>query len=151
MDDYDNHDVFPFDSVSEARDFFTKCAKSHLKKLLKEVSQHKPKIVEEFAKLKFKDYCARLIYILDMFAAGTMEETIDGEFDMDWALLFAQPSSAAQARRSLTDLVRVGLIDEVDLDEDEDLPFGKGTDYHKKVNPPEDGGETNPRTRFDFD
>jgi len=140
---------FQFRTMKEAWDYFTKAARIHFAKLIRTIAKSRPQLRRDIKSLKYHDYCARLMYILNMWA---LEGDKKAEFDLDWAMLMAKPMSADQARKSVNDLVRLGLMGRnntngrrfTHTDETPDA-----TDDKKR--PPEKGGETNRDTRFDFD
>ena len=157
-----NNEPFPFHTTKEAWDYFTKAARMHFAKLIRQIGENKPSIRAKLKFLKNRDYCARLLYVLNMFA---FEGNDEGEFDLDWAMLLAKPLSSAQARQSLQDLVDLGLMGTLELDiEDETMderpgPDGEGdrknrrllSDGKKRTPPGKSGGDTSPSTQFDFD
>ena len=138
-------ELFPFKNIPHAWREFTKYARMHLARVLRQAMKIEPSIKDKFIKLKNKDFCARLLYIIDMCANPDSTEALHSEFNIDWALLFARPSSAVQARQALKDLVQLGFIEQIN-DENE------GTDFGTSENGPNlDGGDAGPRTDFDFE
>ncbi len=150
---------FPFNTTKEAWDYFTKAARIHFATLIRQIKDMTPETKTKLKFLRHKDYCARLLYILNMF---TFEGDHESEFDLDWAMLLAKPLSASTARESLADLIELGLMGSIDL---EDLDNGISTDIppstkllppiaggEKKRTPPtKKGGDTSYETNFDFD
>jgi len=145
---------FPFRTIKEAWDYFTKAARIHFTKLIKQCIDEDPSIRQKIKTLENRDYCARLLYILNMFA---FEGDHEGEFDLDWAMLMAKPMSAAEARKAIHDMIQIGLMGEFDLeyiDDNEDTIPGqlRQDETQKKRTPPrKNGGNTSPNTTFDFD
>ena len=103
---------FPFRTTREAWLHFTKAALINFVQLIKQEEKHIENLREKIKALEYRDYCARLIYLMDMFSQD--DGTIDTEFDLDWAMLVAKPLSAKQARQSLRDLIQLGLIHETE-------------------------------------
>ena len=142
---------FPFHTIKEAWDYFTKASRIHFAKLIRQVASNSPEIRTKIRLLKNRDYCCRLLYILNIFA---FEGDHEGEFDLDWAMLLAKPLSASQARKSLHDLIELGLmgtieLDDLDLDDDEPRRLYDGN--QNRTPPSKNGGETSSGTKFDFD
>ncbi len=147
---------FPFETVHKAWDYFTKSARVYFARLIRQISQEDPDNGLQFRKqvkaLENRDYCARLLYILNMWACEG--DTENAEFDLDWAMLMAKPMSAQLARKALGDLIHLGLIET-----DEEPFFDEGrTDTNNRPHsqqqpprPPTRGGDTNQDTKFDFD
>jgi len=125
---------FPFQTIKEAWEYFNKSARMYFAKLIRALSKEDKTIRKKFKELPNRDYCARLLYILSMFVVEGID---DSEFDLDWAMLVSKPLSASQARKSLDNLIELGLIQELDIDEDN--------------NEPTSGGDTSSDTKFDFD
>lgn len=105
-----SHKAFPYDSMLAAWDIFDKVANACFERLLEQEAEVDPEILIRVKAIRNRDYCARLMYILNMFAYEGDEKS---EFDLDWAMLWARPLSAKQAAESLTDLVNLGLMTEV--------------------------------------
>ena len=150
-----NNNPFPFQTIKEAWDYFTKSARMHFAKLVKGIVEESPEARQQIKALKHKDYCARLLYILNMFA---FEGDHEGEFDIDWAMLIAKPLSAAQARKSIMDLISIGLMGEIEETPDQPKRLTDGSpnnelpNNHTKRHPPaKSGGEVGPETDYDFD
>ena len=155
--------AFPFLTTKEAWDYFTKAARVHFARLIRQESEDNPEIRKEIKFLSHKDYCARLMYVINMFA---YEGNPDGEFDLDWAMLMSRPLSAKQARASVRDLIELGLMGERKTDEqrpNEQRLLGTGRDdsestggggvppASKRPHPTKGGGDTGPTTKFNFD
>ena len=148
---------FPFRTTKEAWDYFDKAARMHFVRLIRQEAINNPEIRQEAKVLPNAAYCARLLYLLNMFA---YEGDQAGEFDLDWAMLIARPLSASQARRSIDDLISLGLmaeapnvernisLDEPDerLEEDSEDLYTKRRGFRRG-----DGGTTTSETQFDFD
>jgi hypothetical protein len=142
----------------EAWEYFDQAARRHFIRLIKQEMPKNPEIKQKAKVLKNKDYCARLLYILNMFA---YEGDQSGEFDLDWALLLAQPLSASQARRSISDLIDMNLMAEttnesnrtsgLDKDNEGSELFGETVQRSHKQPRRGPGGRTSTRTQFDFD
>jgi hypothetical protein len=147
-----NDTPFPFHTTKEAWDYFTKAARMHFAKLVRQVGENKLSIRSKLKFLKNRDYCARLLYVLNMFA---FEGDHEGEFDLDWAMLLAKPLSAAQARQSIQDLTELGLMGTLELDiEDEQENMEQRrllSDGKKRTPPTKSGGDTSSGTKFNFD
>lgn len=142
---------FPFETMHKAWDYFTKSARVYFARLIRQISQEDPDIRKQVKVLENRDYCARLLYILNMWSAEG--DTEDSEFDLNWAMLLAKPMSAKLARKALNDLIQLGLID---TDDDGYEPFHDDrnkSNYPPKPSqrPPKPGGDTNSDTTFDFD
>jgi hypothetical protein len=162
----DNDSPFPFRTIKEAWDYFTKAARMHFAKLIREVAKESPEVRQKVKFLPNKDYCARLLYILNMFA---FEGDHEGEFDLDWAMLIAKPLSASQARKSIDCLIDLGLLGEIEVDDfqafkagaredetdgefvssDEDL--SRRADERRRTPPNRKGGDVSAHTQFNFD
>lgn len=131
--------------MKEAWDYFTKSARIHFAKLIRALSKEHPQLRADIKSLKYHDYCARLLYIINMYA---YEGNKSGEFDLAWAMLIAKPLSANQARQSVRDLIELGLMTEMEDEVDEEP---KKSNEPTRNTPPKSGGNINPETRFDFD
>ena len=146
-----NNSPFPFRTIKEAWDYFTKAARMHFAKLIKQGMDKDPTIRLGIKNLKHRDYCARLLYVLNMFA---FEGDHEGEFDLDWAMLLAKPLSAKQARQSIRDLMELGFMGEIEVDEfyndNEQRKLGDGNGHGKSI-PPKEGGDVTRDTPFNFD
>jgi len=152
---------FPFLTLREAWTYFTKAARIHFAKLIRQLHKDDPEFYKKIRFLKNRDYCARLLYILNMFA---FEGDDEGEFDLDWAMLLSKPLSAAQARRSVDELILLGLMGIEDENEERKLP-SDGTetnelrgisrreerDSSRRTPPAQRGGDTCAKTKFNFD
>jgi hypothetical protein len=153
----DNEGIFPFENMSEAWEFFTKCARGHFAKVLKKKAQQDLEFASKIRGLRYKDYCSRLMYILHMCASPLDTPDFDAEFDMDWAMILAKPNSVAMAKKAVIQLIDLGLIHEIEPGGFNPQESGDShppkTERGKKAPklPPEDGGDTGPRTQFDFD
>ena len=145
---------FQFRTLKESWDYFTKASRIHFAKLIRSLAKSRPKLRQEIKSLKYHDYCARLMYILNMWAH---EGDRGSEFDLDWAMLMAKPMSADQARQSLNDLIRLGLMGRnnkhgnTQKDTPGTLDFFNDEENHRTNEKGEPGGNTGPSTRFDFD
>jgi len=143
---------FQFETIRNAWDYFTKSARVYFARLIRQVSQEDPDIRKEVKNLENRDYCARLLYILNMWSSEG--DTDNSEFDLDWAMLMAKPMSAKLARKALNDLIHLGLI-ETDDDEYEPFHDDRNKSNHPRQGlgpvPPKPGGDTNSDTEFDFD
>lgn len=130
--------TFPFHSTWEAWGFFNKAAKLCFDRIIDQETVNNPDLLSKIKILKNADYCARLMYILNMF---TYEGNIDSEFNLDWAMIMAKPLSASQARQSLSDLINLGLITKIKYNENIQRP--KISDDTRSKNYTD--------THFDFD
>jgi len=144
----DSSTPFPFNTTKEAWDYFTKAARMHFAKLVRQVSKNKPAIRSKLKFLKNRDYCARLLYVLNMFA---FEGDQEGEFDLDWAMLLAKPLSANQARQSIQDLTELGLMGILELDIENNHEQKLLSDGKKRTPPAKNGGDISSGTKFNFD
>ncbi len=149
-----NKGPFPFRTVKESWDYFDKASRMHFIRLINQESNENPDIKEQAILLRNKDYCARLLYILNMFA---YQGDNSSEFDLDWAMLIAKPLSAEQARRSINDLIGMKLMTEVKNIE-RNIEITRRDDENNGGTQPLpnriiriDGGETNNETKFNFD
>ncbi len=149
-----NQGPFPFRTTKEAWDYFDKASRMHFIRLINQESNENPDIKEQAILLRNKDYCARLLYILNMFAYQGDDSS---EFDLDWAMLIAKPLSADQARRSIKDLIGMKLMTEVENIE-RNIELDNRNDKSSRTVQPFDrrsaggaGGETNHETKFNFD
>jgi hypothetical protein len=145
---------FPFQTTSEAWEHFNGAARMHFIRLLKQEAEHNPDIKEQAKALHNKDYCARLLYILNMYAH---EGNTSSEFDLDWAMLMAKPLSASQARRAIDDLIAMKLITRapdiernIKLDE-RNTKLDETTKEYRQGFKRGRGGKENRKTKFDFD
>jgi hypothetical protein len=152
-----NRGPFPFHTTKEAWDYFDKASRLHFVRLIKQEAEHNPEIKDKAKALQNRDYCARLLYILNMFA---YEGDPSGEFDLDWAMLIAKPLSADQARRSIEELIDLGLMAEVhdierniSLDGSDEVSGSAIEDIQRARRGfrKGSGGNTNRETKFDFD
>lgn len=141
-----NSKAFPFQTMMEAWDVFDQVAEACFIRIVEQQAKIDPDLLLKIKILRNKDYCARLMYILNMFA---YEGDQDGEFDLDWALLLARPLSAAQARQSLEDLVKIGLMTEINHEITRNIPkrLQSGMANDKMANPGT-GGYSG--TKFNF-
>ena len=105
--------AFPFQTTKHAWDMFDKAAEICFQRLLIQES-----LVEQAKPLRNRAYCARLMYILNVFAH---EGDHEREFGIDWAMLLARPMSAHQAQSSLDDLIKLGLITDIEEDNIRDV------------------------------
>jgi hypothetical protein len=147
---------FPFQTTKEAWDYFDKAARLHFVRIVKADSENNPEIKDAVHTLRNRDYCARLMYILNMFA---IEGNDDSEFDLDWAMLLAKPLSADQARRSINDLIGLGLMTKVEYVERDIEPYEvdeSSDETDEEIQRARrgfrrgPGGNTNANTEFDF-
>ena len=142
---------FPFLSVKEAWEYFNKAARLHLAHIIRKLSKEQPDLKHQFKMLKHKSYCARLLYLLAMFE---LDGECESEFDMDWAMLLAHPMSADQARRSINDLTKLGLLSPIANEENTKHTATGGNRRSvrgKRTPPTKSGGDTSRNTRFNFD
>jgi len=144
----DNERIFPFDSVGHGWKEFTKYARIHFARVIRQASQIDPTIREKVKKLRNRDFCARLLYTIDMCASLDDNSVLQGEFNIDWALLFARPSSISQARQAVIDLIGMGLIEEI---VDGKRNNQDNTDGANDRGKPDGGGNVGPQTSFDFE
>jgi site-specific DNA-adenine methylase len=136
---------FPFNSLKEAWDNFDGAAQNYFIALIKQESKNNKELINKIKLLKNPTYCARLLYILNMFAAtGIVLEDKSVEFNLDWAMIMAKPFSVRQARQALQDMVELGLMEEI---KSEDIK----SNYKKIEKTKHDGGNTNSNTKFNFD
>ncbi len=142
-------ELFDYSDMGEAWVHFTKCARGYFARLVKKrASTDDPDMPRKVQMLKYKDYCARLMYVMSFFSPTTHEVDESGgrlhsDFDLDWAMMLAKPSAVSTAKIALKQLIEIGMIEaiaELDVDEPKRLPPG-----------PIVGGNTNPDTEFDFD
>lgn len=152
-----NRGPFPFHTTKEAWDYFDKASRLHFVRLIRQEAEHDPEIKAKAKLLRNADYCARLLYILNMFA---YEGDQRSEFDLDWAMLIAKPLSADQARRSIQDLMDLGLMTEIhdverniSLDGSDEEVGGSIEEIQRQRRGFRRGvgGDTTADTQFDFD
>lgn len=138
-----NDEIFDYSDMGEAWSDFTKSARAYFARLVKKRTLgDDPEMIDKVAGLTYKDYCARLMYIIS-FMPDENDVYAGVDFDIDWAMILAKPTSVNTAKMSLKQLIHIGMITEIE--EDSDI----------KTLPPKnnmnDGGSTNINTRFDFD
>lgn len=135
-----SHKAFPYNTLLAAWDVFDKAANLCFNRILEQEAEVDPDILIRVKALRNRDYCARLMYVLNMFAYSSNNE--HSEFDLDWAMLLARPLSARQAAESLTDLVNLGLMTEV--------THGIERNVYRDSNNLPEGMDGYPDTKFDF-
>jgi len=102
-----NDELFDYSNTGEAWVDFTQCARAYFTRLLHKISKKDPDILDRAQMMKHKNYCARLMYIMSFFMDNEDEKN---EFDLDWAMVLARPSSIPEAKKALKELMKVGLI-----------------------------------------
>jgi len=74
-----SNNAFPFNTLREGWAYFDKLAQTCFSSIIEQESKKNPNIIKKAKLLKNKDYCARLIFILNIFAYKGNQ---DSEFDM---------------------------------------------------------------------
>lgn len=128
---------FDYEDLDEAWVDFTKSAQKYFVSVLKSKAKEDPDIIKKAKKLKYREFTARFMYILSLLAPREGDVA-----NLDWAIVLARPPTVGEAQEALKEMVAIKIIN---IGDEHIGPVAK------KAHPPENGGDTTPETKFNFD